>query len=88
MDRIQRDALNALNDYINIVNKEYQNEYSEKYSTQLWALNALKEELLLHDQPPLLVIDSFCRKLVRFSYDNFIFTYAANAIESFMRTIL
>lgn len=92
MDRIQSDALKALNNYIKIIKdekeREYPDEYSETYSTQLWTLCTLKEELLLHDEAPLIVIERFGKRMLKYSYDNEIFKDAANVIEDFIHSLM
>ena len=90
MDRIQSDALQALNEFIGVTKarKEDQNGYSEKHSTELWTLYTLKEELLMHDQAPLVVIENFSKKMLRYSYDNTLFLYAYEIVNAFIRTIV
>ncbi|MBO7450147.1 MAG: hypothetical protein J6U54_07225 [Clostridiales bacterium] len=90
MDRIQNDALQALNEFIGKIKarKEDQNEYSEKLSTYLWTLNTLKEELLLHDEAPLIVIERFSKKMLKYSYNNELFRYSYECVDEFIRTIV
>lgn len=90
MDRIQNDALQALNEFIGKIKarKEDQNEYSERLSTYLWTLNTLKEELLLHDEAPLIVIERFSKKMLKYSYNNELFRYSYECVDEFIRTIV
>lgn len=92
MDNIQKDMLAALNEYISTYKRMEQREccgdYSEEYATGIWTLQQLKEQILLHDDPPLKTIEKFQRKLDIWSYNCEIFNYGVETIDMFLRTVL
>lgn len=91
MDRIQSQMLENLNDFISRMKKQLDQEdggYNEEHSTWMWTLYSLKDELLMHNEPPLVIIERFQNKLKRYSLENEIFKPCIKIIDMFLCSVL
>lgn len=92
MDAIQQDMLNALNEFtiriVRSIEQEDAGRYSEEHSTWLWTLQKVKEELLTHNEPPLVVVERLQKRLGKYAAQNDVFEPCAEIIDMFLCTVL